>query len=207
MLIGDVCKIYGLDEQDFEKFLRERFRTYNDYNFRVNGIDVIDDRLEDILASYKGMSPEEVLEFKREEEKKRELQKKQEELRQAERAKKVASILITSGFNFDGYKVVKYSGYISGDDVARISNYEGLFTGNVIDKYLCDALVKIRRQALQELKEAAVDLGCNAVIGVDYDYITLEPQTNTFSGQTVALPIVICVTANGNAVVIEKTDE
>lgn len=32
-------------------------------------------------------------------------------------------------------------------------------------------------QTLKELKEAAYDLGCNAVIGVDFDYITLEPET------------------------------
>ena len=68
---------------------------------------------------------------------------------------------------------------------------------------LTDALVKIRIQALKELKEAAYDLGCNAVIGVDFDYITLEPETANL-GHTVYEPYVICVTANGNAVVIEK---
>ena len=71
---------------------------------------------------------------------------------------------------------------------------------------LTDSLVKIRRQALKELKEAAYDLGCNAVIGVDFDYITLEPETASISGKTTYLPYVFCVTANGNAVIIEKDD-
>lgn len=59
-------------------------------------------------------------------------------------------------------------------------------------------------QALKELKEAAYDLGCNAVIGVDFDYITLEPETVNAGGGTLYLPYVFCVTANGNAVIIEK---
>lgn len=59
-------------------------------------------------------------------------------------------------------------------------------------------------QTLKELKEAAYDLGCNAVIGVDFDYITLEPETVNGGGGTLYLPYVFRVTANGNAVIIEK---
>lgn len=114
----------------------------------------------------------------------------------------IAKILVTSGFSFDGYKITKYSGYISGDDATQIPR-SGAFGGNN-GQNLTDALVKIRIQALKELKEAAYDLGCNAVIGVDFDYITLEPETANFAGGTLYEPYIICVTANGNAVVIEK---
>ena len=114
-------------------------------------------------------------------------------------------MLITSGFTFDGYTVIKYSGYISGDDAISVDRGFSIFggAGNVKDK-LMEALVHIRRNALVELKEAAYALGCNAVIGVDYDYITLDPQTANLSGGTVYQPYVFGVTANGNAVVIEK---
>ena len=114
----------------------------------------------------------------------------------------IARIMITSGHDFEGYRIIKYSGYISGDDAVEIPR------NNVFDKKtnggnLTDALVRIRRQSLKELKEAAYDLGCNAVIGVDFDYITLEPET--ISGTTHYYePYVICVTANGTAVKIEK---
>lgn len=129
-----------------------------------------------------------------------------------EKQKACSQMLITSGFNFDGYRVKKYSGYISGDDVMQIPREWKLFAGAVSDaadvgEQLSKALVKMRRQALKELKEAAYDLGCNAVIGVDYDYITLEPETSNIQGRTVYLPFVFCVTANGNAVVIEKCDD
>ena len=128
-------------------------------------------------------------------------QEYQEELRQA-----LPNILISSGFNFDGYRIVKYSGYISGDDAVQIPR-SGLFDRGKNGQNLTDALVRIRRQALKELKQAAYDLGCNAVIGVDFDYITLEPQTATITGGTLYEPYVICVTANGNAVVIEKIED
>ena len=111
------------------------------------------------------------------------------------------NILITSGFYFDGYRITKYSGYISGDDAIEIPR--GGIYGKDNGQKLTDALVKIRRKAINELKKAAYDLGCNAVIGVDFDYLTLEPET--ISGTIHYYePYVICVTANGNAVVIEK---
>lgn len=118
----------------------------------------------------------------------------------------LANMLISSGFSFDGYTIVKYSGYISGDDAVQIPR-SGFFGDSRTDKNLTDALVQIRRQAIAELKEAAYDLGCNAIIGVDFDYITMDPQTANIHGGTTYEPYVICVTANGNAVIIEKTIE
>lgn len=126
-----------------------------------------------------------------------------------EKAEELSKILITSGFSFDGYRITKYSGYISGDDAVEIPRSGWLFTTNNSEN-LTNALSKIRIQALKELKEAAYDLGCNAVIGVDFDYITLEPEhgSGLYNGVpgagTVYEPYIICVTANGNAVVIEK---
>lgn len=132
-----------------------------------------------------------------------------EAAQEAEEKKAFTSMLITSGFNFEGYRIVKYSGYISGDDVVQVDRgldfliSRGTDTGSA----LSDALVKIRRNALRELKKAAYDLGCNAVIGVDFDYITLDPQTANIMGGTTYMPYVFCVTANGNAVVIEKIED
>lgn len=116
----------------------------------------------------------------------------------------LAKILITSGFTFDGYKITKYSGYISGDDVIQVARGVAGFGATKIGEALSSSLVQIRRNALRELKEAAHALGCNAVIGVDFDYITLDPQTANLSGGTTYQPYVFCVTANGNAVNIEK---
>ena len=90
----------------------------------------------------------------------------------------LASMLITSGFNFDGYTITKYSGYISGDDAVSMDRPSQGWLGGVnknVGADLLAGLVHIRRRALAELKEAAYALGCNAVIGVDFDYLTLDP--------------------------------
>lgn len=137
-----------------------------------------------------------------EEERKRIAAEQEEE--QKRKAAALPKILISSGFNFDGYRIVKYSGYISGDDAVQIPR--GGVWGTNNGQNLTDALVKIRRKALAELKEAAYDLGCNAVIGVDFDYLTIEPETANITGGTLYEPYVICVTANGNAVIIEKEE-
>ncbi len=140
------------------------------------------------------------------------LAKKNEEERiakeEAERKKRaMAQMLITSGFNFDGYRIAKYSGYISGDDAMAVDRGAAFTDGDVRNKLLA-SLTEIRRNALRELKEAAYELGCNAVIGVDFDYITIEPETkNPLTGNTLYQPYVFCVTANGNAVIIEKIED
>lgn len=118
----------------------------------------------------------------------------------------MANMLISSGFTFEGYSITKYSGYISGDDAISIDRgTQGFFSSATnVGTSLMNSLKQMRRVAIKELKEAAYDLGCNAIIGVDFDYITLEPETANSTGGTTYLPYVFGVTANGNAVVIEK---
>jgi uncharacterized protein YbjQ (UPF0145 family) len=131
-----------------------------------------------------------------------------QEKAEAEKQAALSRILITSGFDFEGYRITKYSGYISGDDAINVDRGLTIFGAgtNVKDK-LMESLVIIRRNALAELKESAYALGCNAIIGVDFDYITLDPQTANIMGGTTYQPYVFGVTANGNAVIIEKITE
>lgn len=198
MKIGDIVIKYNVDYHSFERYLRN-----NNLKFKETLLDI---HVEDSLVeSY-------VSAYKVEQQKLKEEREREAQLRNAEEAAKqkaMAEMLITSGFSFDGYKITKYSGYISGDDAISVDRGLAIFgTGgtNVKDE-LMNSLVKIRRNALRELKEAAYDLGCNAVIGVDFDYLTLDPQTANFSGGTTYQPYVFGVTANGNAVVIEKIEE
>ena len=137
-------------------------------------------------------------------------QRKVEKEEEQKKKKAMAEMLITSGFHFDGYKIVKYSGYISGDDAISVDRGTAgvlINTAANVQSKLMDSLSVIRRNALHELKEAAYNLGCNAVIGVDFDYITLDPQTANWNGGTTYLPYVFGVTANGNAVIIEKIED
>ncbi len=210
MKISELAKKYGEKTVDFEAFatLQKEVEKIGFFENAIRDEDVpklielykrevarrLEIQQEKQRAEEEARKAEEEAQRRLEEEIERKATKKREAL---------ASMLITSGFSFDGYTIVKYSGYISGDDAVQIPR-SGWLRANDNCQNLTGALSRIRIQALKELKEAAYDLGCNAVIGVDFDYITLEPETANASGGTTYEPYVICVTANGNAVIIEK---
>lgn len=204
MKTKDIAIKYDIDQADFEQYLR---KVGANCKYGFTGVTLEDD-IQGHVQRYKEYTAEEKAKQEAEEKK---VAEEAEHRRQAEEDKQraLANMLITSGFNFDGYKIKKYSGYISGDDAISIDRgTSGLFSSATnVGESLTKSLVQIRRQAIKELKEAAYDLGCNAVIGVDFDYITLEPETANINGGTTYLPYVFCVTANGNAVIIEKDED
>ena len=194
----DIARNYGVDQQWFDHWVPQ-----SGYRFRtgvLGGIDVEDGQnLDEMVNAFRQWIDEQ----------QRANAQAQAEQAQAmqEKQQALAGILITSGFNFDGHTITRYSGYISGDDVVQIARGQGGFWGGGatdVGSALMNSLVHLRRNALNELKEAALALGCNAVIGVDFDYLTLDPETVNSQGGTLYMPYVFGVTANGNAVVIEK---
>lgn len=191
MKVKDIANQFGLDNEDLVDFLYKSNIKLKDSFSGWKVDDSVD--VTNLVSEFKKYEAQRAFEIARK--------------NQAVQDKKtaLANMLITSGFTFDGYTIIKYSGYISGDDAISVDRGFSIFggAGNVKDK-LMESLVLIRRNALAELKEAAYALGCNAVIGVDYDYITLDPQTANLSGGTTYQPYVFGVTANGNAVIIEK---
>lgn len=205
----DIVKQHGIDKAAFEAWLPS-----SGYSFKTSALGGVDvDESQDIGAIV-GAFKEYYADWQRAEQQRQEAaaQARTKEAEDAKRAadekqRALASMLITSGFSFDGYTITKYSGYISGDDAVSVARTEGFWgtTATDVGDALMKSLVKIRRQALLELKEAAYALGCNAVIGVDFDYLTLDPVTGN-SQVTKYLPYVFGVTANGNAVIIEKND-
>ena len=196
MKLTELCSRYNLKEWEFAEYVRENELQYT--NSIIHGMMIDDKNVENYVKGFVRRK-----EYIKNEELRR---KNEEELEAARKKKAMANMLITSGFNFDGYRITKYSGYISGDDAMTVERGSSFTDGGVRDKLMA-SLTQIRRNALRELKEAAYDLGCNAVIGVDFDYITLDPQTANITGGTTYQPYVFCVTANGNAVVIEKIEE
>jgi uncharacterized protein YbjQ (UPF0145 family) len=212
----EIANMYGLDIGEFREFLKGQPQyTQNLWGaFEVLNSDV--NALIPEFNQYKAIKTERLAQeaTQRAERQRQEaalLEKRQEEeaRRIAYKPVALANMLITSGFNFDGYTITKYSGYISGDDAVQIDRgTQGIFSrATDVSASLMESLVKIRRKALAELKEAAYALGCNAVIGVDFDYLILDPQTSGGyfkDHRTEYLPYVFGVTANGNAVIIEK---
>jgi uncharacterized protein YbjQ (UPF0145 family) len=202
MLLSELTSTNNIDRENFILFMNDMEMEYDD-----SGADIVldVDSPTRLLTQYKvwtnelaakGLGPLDV-------------ERRIDDRKRARKQRALSSMLITSGFSFDGYRVTRYSGYISGDDVIQVNRGTSFLSIGATDTgaELSKALVKLRRNALAELREAAYALGCNAVIGVDFDYITLEPETANIRGGTTYLPYVFCVTANGNAVVIEKIDE
>lgn len=191
MKLKEIVDKYCLDEKAFASYL---LRSGLPYSGSGTDISIQDIYVKDCVEAFWEYNEQ------------KEVERKNELLENAAKRKAMAQMLITSGFNFDGYRIVKYSGYISGDDAMTVNRGSSFTDGGVRDKLMA-SLTEIRRNALRELKEAAYDLGCNAVIGVDFDYITLDPQTANITGGTTYQPYVFCVTANGNAVIIEKIED
>ena len=201
MKTKDIANQYGVDRGKFESFLKKSNIKIKD---GLMGMTIDDNAdVNSILSEFQQyeLRQDEELERKKQEAA-AEKQKKIQAV--ADKKMALANMLITSGFSFDGYTITKYSGYISGDDAISVNRGLAYFeSGNIKDKLL-NSLVEIRRNALAELKESAYTMGCNAVIGVDFDYLILDPQTSTLAGGTIYQPYIFGVTANGNAVVIEK---
>ena len=208
MKVKEIAKKFGVDPNSFSSWLENSGYAYK--SGAIGGIDVDDSQdIGQIVGEFRKFELEAAEQVERDKaEQEERVRKAIEERERAEQEKQqaLASMLITSGFSFDGYSISRYSGYISGDDVIQISRgSEGWFSSATdVGAALMGSLSEIRRNALQELKEAAYDLGCNAVIGVDFDYLVLDPETVNASGGTLYMPYVFGVTANGNAVVIKK---
>ena len=105
-------------------------------------------------------------------------------------------IKLTTGYNFDGYHITSYKGIISGETVigtglfseflASSSDLVGMNSNSFSQK-----MRAVKDNAIDQLRARAVCQDANAVIGVDFDYITFSNN-------------MIGVSANGTAVVIEK---
>lgn len=205
MKTKDIASQYGIDQNLFENWLTDSSGVPHKVGM-MGGISIEDENvIADSVLSFQHYLQENEARLANEIAERARIAHEQQ-IAEQEKQQAMAGMLITSGFNFDGYKITKYSGYISGDDVIQIDRgSQGLFSSVTdVGESLMTSLASIRRKALTELKEAAYDLGCNAVIGVDFDYLTLDPETANSGGGTLYLPYVFGVTANGNAVIIEK---
>jgi uncharacterized protein YbjQ (UPF0145 family) len=105
-------------------------------------------------------------------------------------------MIITTTQSIEGRRVTQYLGIVSGEAVVGANIFRDLFArvrdivggrSGAYENVLADA----RRQALEEMSEAAAKLGANAVIGVDLDYEVVGESSS-----------MLMVSAAGTAVVL-----
>lgn len=107
--------------------------------------------------------------------------------------------MLTTGFEFFGYTIKRYLGIVSGEVVlgtgflsefsASFSDFLGTKSGAFASK-----LEEAKNTALNRMMQRSAEQGGNAIIGVDFDYITFSNN-------------IIGVVANGTSVLIEKISE
>jgi len=132
--------------------------------------------------------------------KQRELEKLQEieqrELMERNHKNLIENFLMTTGFNFEGYKITCYNKVICAETVLG-TGFLSEFTANLADFFgvesqrFASKLEEARNIAIQKLIDKAIDLNANAIIGIDFDY-------TLFGGN------IIGVIVNGTAVTVEK---
>lgn len=106
--------------------------------------------------------------------------------------------LITTGDGFEGFKIVKYCGVLSGEavlgawDLSELeSNSSDFFVAQ--SNSFAEKMKEAKEVAKNQLIRTALKKSANALIGLDFDYVTFGNN-------------VIGVSANATAVVVQKEE-
>lgn len=103
---------------------------------------------------------------------------------------------MTNGYNFEGYHISDYLNIVSAETVLG-TGFLSEFSSQISDVFGTNSgmfegkIATAKDMAVKNLVDKALDAGANALIGVDFDLMTLSNN-------------IIVVSANGTAVVIDK---
>lgn len=106
-------------------------------------------------------------------------------------------MIVTTTGEIQGYRIKRYLGVVTGEAIVGANMFKDMFAsirdvvGGRSGAYE-NELRKAREIAFQEMEDIAMQLGANAVIGVDLDYEVLGQHNG-----------MLMVSVNGTAVVIE----
>lgn len=106
------------------------------------------------------------------------------------------NFMMTTGFGFEGYNITAYKGIVSESVVLGTGFASELKAGlndllGTSSEAFSEKINTARNSAAEKLVEKSIGMGCNALIGVYFNYITLSNN-------------MIGVIASGTGVVIEK---
>ena len=106
-------------------------------------------------------------------------------------------MIVTTTPSIEGKRITQYCGVVAGEAILGANVFKDLFAGlrDIVggrSGMYERELQKARDIAMRELQQRAVDLGANAVVGVDLDYEVLGQGNG-----------MLMVSASGTAVVAE----
>lgn len=142
------------------------------YMVRNELIDNIgDERVKEYVSKIVRVPDEKEIEIFKQEENRR----IQEENIRAE----IKQIKITTGYNFEGYNITEYKNVISGECVLGTGFLSELFASTsdlfgITSDVFSEKLKEAKNHALLSLRASCYKENGNAIIGVDFDYITFQ---------------------------------
>lgn len=88
-------------------------------------------------------------------------------------------IIVTTTPSVEGKSITGYRGIVTGEAIVGANIFRDLFAGvrDIVggrSGAYENALASAREAALREMQERAVELGADAVVGVDLDYETIN---------------------------------
>jgi len=109
----------------------------------------------------------------------------------------VPEIIVTTTPSVEGRRIIRYAGIVTGEAILGANIFKDLFAGirDIVGGRSATyerELRSARDIAVSELTQAALDMGANAVVGVDLDYETVGGSGS-----------MLMVSVSGTAVVIE----
>ena len=107
-----------------------------------------------------------------------------------------SAVIVTTTPNIEGRRITGYQGIVTGEAIMGANIFKDLFAGvrDIVGGRSATYERELRRArelAMAEIKQAAAELGANAVVGVDIDYETVGSNGS-----------MLMVTVSGTAVVV-----
>jgi uncharacterized protein YbjQ (UPF0145 family) len=107
------------------------------------------------------------------------------------------AMILTTTPGIEGRRIVRYAGVVTGEAILGANIFKDLFAGirDIVGGRSAAYEQELRRArsiALTEIRQAASDLGANAVVAIDIDYETVGSQGS-----------MLMVSVSGTAVVVE----
>jgi uncharacterized protein YbjQ (UPF0145 family) len=107
------------------------------------------------------------------------------------------SIIVTTTPGIEGRRIVRYAGLVTGEAIMGANIFKDLFAGirDIVGGRSATYERELRHArdvAVLELRQAAAEVGANAVVGIDIDYETVGANGS-----------MLMVTVSGTAVQIE----
>ncbi|MEY4094380.1 MAG: hypothetical protein RLZZ53_1579 [Acidobacteriota bacterium] len=107
-----------------------------------------------------------------------------------------SEVIVTTTPSVEGRTITSYRGIVTGEAIMGANIFKDLFAGirDIVGGRSATYERELRRArelAMAEVKQAAAELGANAVVGVDIDYETVGGQGS-----------MLMVTVSGTAVVV-----